>query len=34
MEIREDYGRVGRTDRLEEDSDSTGRPTEATNLDP
>ena len=35
MELRECYGRVRvRTEGPEEDRDSTGRPTESTNLDP
>jgi hypothetical protein len=34
MELRESYGRTGRRiEEPQEDKDSTGRPTEATNLD-
>jgi hypothetical protein len=35
MELRESYGRIGRSiEGPEEERDSTGRPTESTNLDP
>jgi hypothetical protein len=35
MKLKESYGRVGRKIKgPEEDRDSTGRPTESTNLDP